>query len=93
MPRPQNRRYKNLKKLYKHECATTQAPCWLCGQPINYNLPHTHNDAFTIDHMLPYSTHPELLEDPTNFRPAHRSCNIQRSNKTPDSLGTLSRNW
>ncbi|MEQ3835298.1 HNH endonuclease [Lawsonella clevelandensis] len=82
-----------IRKQYKHQCQQNNTPCWLCGQPINYNLPTTHQQSFTIDHMLPYSTHPHLLEDQTNFRPAHRHCNIQRSNKTPTSLGTLSRNW
>lgn len=38
--------------------------CWLCGHDI---APGSES----IDHVLPYKTHPNLLETPSNWRLAH----------------------
>jgi len=68
--------------------------CWLCGLAIDYTLPHDDDMAFTVDHVKPWSTHPELREDPGNLASAHARCNKQRGNKPPPlSLGLLSRAW
>ena len=73
---------------------TTNINCWLCGQPINMQLPRTDPDSFELDHILPVSTHPELANDPANTRPAHKQCNRARGNRPPKpNLGHTSRNW
>ncbi|NMW65997.1 hypothetical protein HHJ78_10925 [Mobiluncus mulieris] len=60
------------------------APCWLCGQPIDYNAkPGTTPDSHNLDHYYPVSTNPELQHDPSNFRHAHKQCNEQRGNRRP----------
>lgn len=96
-----SRLYRKLRAIFRAQCAQTKAPCWLCGQPIDYNIPwrdphtgHVNDDAFELDHLHPRSTHPEHAEDPGNFRPSHRACNRKRSNKMPSGgLGRISRNW
>ena len=89
----QCRRYKTGKKKFAAHCADIDAPCWLCGQAINYALPHQHVEAYTLDHRLPQSTHKHLTEDPANWMPAHASCNKSRGNRAPINLGTTSRRW
>lgn len=75
---------------------TVGRPCWLCGESIDYTLPSGtgEDDSFERDHYFPASTHPDLYEDPANFRPSHAACNRERSNNAPHpSLGVLSRAW
>lgn len=46
--------------------------CHLCGLP----------GADTVDHIIPLSLAPELAHDISNLRPAHRTCNSRKGNKT-----------
>jgi 5-methylcytosine-specific restriction endonuclease McrA len=90
---PSTRNMRELKRVFRAEREEADAPCWLCGQLINY-AEHGREDSFELDHYYPASTHPEHYEDPANFRPSHSSCNRERSNKAPrPGLGVLSRNW
>lgn len=68
--------------------------CWLCGEPIDYTLPPGADWSFSVDHIKPWSTHPELREDPANLAAAHSLCNKRRGNgPAPLGLGLLSRTW
>lgn len=68
-------------------------PCWLCGQPIDYDAAEGA-DAFSVDHVLPRSTHPHLAEDPVNLRSAHSRCNKERGARAPHpALGITSEAW
>ena len=99
MTNPVNRGTRNmrtLKKTFRTASEQTNEPCWLCGQPIDYTAPPEHPDAFELDHYHPVSTHPQLMEDPANFRPAHSSCNRSRGDTDPTNLlaiGDQSRAW
>lgn len=92
------RRYMKLRAIFLDECKEANAPCWLCGQPIDYRIPHNdpatgavNREAFELDHAYPRSTHPELAEDPSNFRPSHRACNLKRSDGKGDlPMGSVS---
>jgi 5-methylcytosine-specific restriction endonuclease McrA len=76
------------------ELKAQHRPCWLCGQAIDYSLPPDDDMAFSVDHIKPWSTHPELREDFANLAAAHQKCNKQRGNKPPPlGLGLLSRQW
>lgn len=94
-----NRGTRNMRKLraaFHAECRDANEPCWICGQPIDYTAPATHPDAFELDHFYPVSTHPELAEDPANFRASNGSCNRSRGDTQPDDLlviGETSRAW
>lgn len=72
-----------------------QALCWICGQPINYEVKRSScDDSWEGDHRFPRSTHPELADEPSNILPAHRHCNRSRQAKAgKDELGNRSRKW
>jgi 5-methylcytosine-specific restriction endonuclease McrA len=69
-------------------------PCWLCGQPIDYSLPGTHPDGFSVDHVKGYATHRHLAEEPTNLAAAHLHCNQSRGTRAPrPGVTATSRSW
>jgi 5-methylcytosine-specific restriction endonuclease McrA len=78
----------------RQQWAARQAPCVLCGQRIDYSLPPDDPQAFTVEHTVPLSVDRARHYDPTNWQPAHRSCNSSRGNRPPPlDLGTPSRRW
>lgn len=87
--------YQALRTPFRAECAATDAPCWMCGQPIAYDEPDsTSDDSFELDHYYPVKTHPHLELDPANFRPSHMRCNRSRSAGAPTPvIDNLSRDW
>ena len=88
------RRYKAQSAAFRAHCQSAQRNCWLCGKPIDYTLSREHPESFANDHALPVSTHPELAEDVSNFRPSHRSCNEARGNDDPHlEIGVPSERW
>ena len=63
-----------------------QSVCWLCGQRIDYDAaPGTSEDSHELDHAVPVSQAPDLQEEPSNFRHAHRRCNAARGNRAPSA--------
>lgn len=70
-------------------------PCHLCGQPIDYALPHGHPMSYELDELRPVSRwrefgypSPEAAAlDPGNVAPSHRSCNARRGNRMPGEGG------
>ena len=88
------RRYKELRAAFKSKSKANTTPCWLCGKPIDYDLPAAHPDCFNLDHAIPRSERPDLAEDPTNFRPSHRICNERRGAADPHiQIGQPSEPW
>lgn len=80
------RRATDMGKLVR---ATYGETCWLCGVWIRPG-------QFSVDHVLPKSTHPHLMWELGNMRPAHLRCNKKRGTKTPRATAPLpmpSRNW
>jgi 5-methylcytosine-specific restriction endonuclease McrA len=71
------------------------APCWICGQPIDYAVrPSSTDESYEPDHRFPVHSHPELAEVPDNILPSHRKCNRARRNSAGvSSLGKSSRAW
>jgi 5-methylcytosine-specific restriction endonuclease McrA len=69
--------------------------CWLCRTAIDYVAePHTTPDSHNLDHFKPFRDYPELNEDPSNFRHAHRACNQSRGARTPSAgLGEAMPDW
>ncbi len=53
--------------------ARAQPACHICGQPIDYDLPHLDPGAYVIDHVIPLTKGGTDTLD--NVRAAHRSCN------------------
>lgn len=88
------RRYKELRAAFRRKCKANTLPCWLCGNTIDYYLPHVHPDSFNLDHAVPRSQRPNLAEDPANFRPSHRICNEKRGADAPQiPIGQPSEHW
>lgn len=54
--------------------------CQICHEPTDPTLHYNHDDAPTVDHMLPKSV--ERIDEPWNLRCAHRRCNTAR--RAPD---------
>ena len=73
---------------------TTGAACWLCGEPIDYQLKFPHPQSWSLDHAIPIKHNPRLMLEPNNFRSAHLHCNNNRGTDTPAAdLGQPSENW
>jgi hypothetical protein len=53
-------------------------PCGICGDPIDYSLPHLHPESFVIDEIVPIAKGGRA-DDPSNVQPAHRICNRLKS--------------
>lgn len=91
------RRMHKLRDEFKAECADRGDVCWICTLPIDYSAPgdeFTNDDRFQLDHYFAVSTHPDLQEDPANFRPSHAGCNRDRgAGATRASLGIPSQEW
>lgn len=89
-----SRQGKKLKKEFRELCFSQGLPCWLCGQPIDWDAAPQTPNAFEPDHFHPRSTHPELALDPENLRPSHCSCNRSRQDGMPaPELGMTSEAW
>lgn len=93
--RKTTRAFEKDKAAFFAKCRAQHAPCWICGQPIDYSVPkNTTDDSYSMDHFLPVSTHPDMQFDPAGFRPSHTNCNRARGNKDPyQPIGRLSRVW
>ncbi len=93
MPKPSGRGGRRWRTL-RAQLAEGHPPCWLCGQPINYDAAPYAPDAYECDHVIPVSVAPHLAFDLTNLRAAHHRCNRSRSASPPrPALGTTSRSW
>ncbi len=71
------------------------ANCWICKERIDYSADAgTTDDSHNLDHFKSVSEHPELQEDPTNFRHSHKSCNLRRGIRAPSpGLGQAVADW
>ena len=57
----------------------TGAGCHICGQPIDYDLPHTDPMSFVVDHVIPLQRGGN--DDLTNAQAAHALCNARKGTK------------
>jgi hypothetical protein len=88
------RNFRRLKEELRLRARANRWPCFWCGGPIDYDLPHGSPDSFQADHIKSWSTHPELREDPANLGPVHARCNnVKGDGPSAPPLGRLSRNW
>lgn len=90
---PQLYAYRQKTKTLRRHVQRTGQPCWLCGNPIDLDLPPTHPQAFTADHINALGNGGKLLGE---LKPAHRACNSSRGKKrTQDQITqpTTTRQW
>lgn len=55
--------------------------CWLCGKAWDPQAESRSPWSFSVDHILPQSTHPHLRYVRSNLRAAHYRCNTRRGKK------------
>lgn len=69
--------------------ARGRPPCGICGNEIDYSLPHLDPWEYVVDHIVPLNKGgADTLE---NKQAAHRKCNRIKSDREPDELGTTIR--
>lgn len=69
----QSHRSSARRKRFRAALAASGAACHICGQPIDYALPHLDPMAFVVDHVKPLARGGTDTRD--NVAAAHRSCN------------------
>lgn len=92
-----HRRYRKLRAEFFEACRSEDAPCWICGQLVDYaaDLNDRRNRSrWQLDHFYPVADYPDLAFDWDNFRASHAGCN-QRRGKGDSfvGLGRVSRDW
>jgi len=70
-PRGTSRAWKRITTAQRSK----RLACYICGQPINYDLQWPDPGSFSADHVKPYVNHPALRLDPGNVVSAHLRCN------------------
>lgn len=73
----------------------SRAVCHICGEKINYSIPASSAPlAWEPDHIIPFSTAPDLELDLNNIAASHMRCNRQRGNGSHQlDIGMRSRVW
>lgn len=67
------------RKRFRRTLQRSGGGCHICGQPIDYTLPHLDPMAFVVDHIVPLAKGgPDTL---ANCAPAHRRCNRTKGDK------------
>lgn len=69
--------YKPKAQALKRKTIRENTPCWICGEPINFNAHWKAPDSFTADHVKPLYAGGDINGP---MLPAHRACNTRRSN-------------
>lgn len=62
--------------------ARTKPPCGICGQDIDYTLPHLDPKSYVVDHVTPLNKGGTDTLD--NKQAAHRDCNRTKSDTVAD---------
>ena len=89
-------RWPYVRRLAWERDLKAQAPCHICGQPINYLLePSSAPDAWEPDHLIPVTKRPDLELDLLNIAASHTRCNRSRGDGTngENIIGQQSRVW
>lgn len=93
VPAWNGRRAKEALEFVKRKGRSSGAPCCICRQPIDYELPSTDPDGCSVQHVKSRALFPHLTWDPANWAPAHLGCN-KAEGKTPTvAIGQTSRRW
>lgn len=95
-PRPHGARWRRVRAMAYDRDRKRDAPCHLCGQPIDYLAPPLSPDSWEPDHILPCDKHPDRMYDIANLAPSHSSCNRSRGDaeiEHGEPLGRPSRSW
>lgn len=70
-----------------------RTPCCICHQRIDYDLPSTHPDGCTVQHIKSRKYFPLLTWVESNHGPAHRRCNTSEGAGDRDTELVTSQDW
>lgn len=73
------RRSTTIRDRHRKTIAKGQPPCGICGQPIDYTLPHLDPGEFVVDHKTPLNRGGKDVL--SNKQAAHRLCNRLKSDR------------
>lgn len=73
------RRHTYLRKKHRSYFKRLELPCAICGDDIDYSLPHTDKMSFALDHVNPIAN--DGSDGIANKQPTHRKCNASKTNK------------
>ncbi|MFI7429803.1 HNH endonuclease [Micromonospora sp. NPDC049836] len=74
------RRNITISRRLRATIARGRPPCHLCGEPINYDLPHTDPMSFELDHIVPLAR--GGADHISNAAASHRACNRTKGDRT-----------
>lgn len=77
----------------KAEGRRTNAPCCICKQDIDYSLSYPDEQSCSVQHVKSRNAYPHLTWDPSNWKPAHLSCNKAAGVQEDSGLGLTSEEW
>jgi 5-methylcytosine-specific restriction endonuclease McrA len=77
----------------KSEGRRTKAPCCICEMGIDYSLAYPDEQSCSVQHVKPRSSYPHLTWEPSNWKPAHLSCNKAEGVGETLGLGVTSEQW
>lgn len=95
-PAKSRRVYDKNRRALKRQAQAIQAPCSICGKPINYSAAPYEPDSFTADHIIPW--HYSQDDSIHNLQVACRWCNTSKGKQaTPKAVRRVetkqSREW
>lgn len=91
---PDRRLYRNLRAMFRTQCMARREPCWLCGEPIEYDRVYPDPMAWELDHAEPVALAPQLELEPSNWRASHSCHNRARATSAVVSeYGESSEAW
>jgi 5-methylcytosine-specific restriction endonuclease McrA len=73
-----HRRYREQVAEVRARWAAQDRRCFICSQPIDYDLPATEEWGCTVEHIVPLSKDRDQHYNPRNWAPAHRRCNVSQ---------------
>ena len=76
---PDPKRNTTTRDKHRTQIARTKPACWLCGTPIDYELPHDDPKSYVVDHVTALARGGTDTLD--NKRAAHRDCNRAKSDR------------
>ena len=84
--------YSTTRKQIRKALAADEPPCHICGQAIDYTLPHTDPMSFQADHVTPRARGGSHTLD--NSKASHRRCNREKSDKVHQAIRYVTpRTW
>lgn len=67
--------------------------CCICDMVIDYSLEYPDPQSCSVQHVKSRRDYPLLTWDPSNWKPAHLSCNKAEGVGARLGLGVMSEDW